>query len=159
MSLSWKESGAIIEHSVCPGRLWESTHPFTVFSTAHWRVWCSGVPAAVDAQYLTGDVAGFLGHQKGARRGNVFRPAHPAHRSPGDVLLDVAEEALRLGVAQHRSVDETRGHGVDRDAAGPVLERERLGESVDRGLSGHIVRHVRLAGMSARRRDIDDPSP
>src|SRR5258708_17516482 len=109
MSLSWKESGAIIEHSVWPWQRSGSTHTFTVSSPDHLGFWRSGVSAAIDAQYLTGDVARFLGHQEGARGGNVFGLAHPAHRGPGDVLLDVAEEALRLGVAEHRGVDETRG--------------------------------------------------
>ena len=42
---------------------------------------------------------------------------------------------------------------------GPVLERQRLGQAVDRGLGRHVWRHVRLPGMRAGRGDVDDPAP
>ncbi len=40
----------------------------------------SGVPSAVDADDLAGDVARLLGHEEGARRGDVLGEPGPAHR-------------------------------------------------------------------------------
>src|ERR1700761_7089460 len=107
------------------------------------------VSATVDAQYLTGDVTGFLRYQEGARGGDVFRLAHTAHRRLGNGLVDVAEESVLLRAAQHRRIDEAGRDGIDRDAAGPILEGQRLGEAVDRGLSRYVVRHVGGPGMRA----------
>src|SRR6476660_6724905 len=88
-----------------------------------------GVPAAVDAQDLSGDVAGFFGDQKCAWGGDVLGPADAAYGCRLDVLLD-DEVAARFRLAQHRRVDETGRHRVDGDAARAVLERERLGGPV-----------------------------
>src|SRR5689334_8069107 len=81
------------------------------------------VSAAVDAQDLSGDVAGFFRDQECARRGDVLGPADAPHGCRFDVLLD-DEVAARLGLAQHRGVDEARRHGVDRDACRTVFQRE-----------------------------------
>jgi hypothetical protein len=76
------------------------------------------------------------------------------------VLLDgSAEQAALFGLAQHRGVDEARGHGVDGDAHRAVLQRQRFGEAVHRGFGGHIGRHERLARLRTRRGDVDDPAP
>src|ERR1700752_3792415 len=111
------------------------------------------VSAAVDAQDLSGDVAGFLGDQKCARSRDVLGLADAAYGCRLDVLLD-EEIAARFRFAQHRGVDEAGRPRIDGDARGPVLQRERLGQAVDRRLGGHVRRHVWLPGVRAGRRDV-----
>src|SRR5215813_2060612 len=113
-----------------------------------FRIDYLGVSAAVDAQDLSGDVTGFLGDQKRARRRDVLGLADAAYGCRLDVLLD-DEIAARLRFAQHRRVDEAGWYRVDGDARRPVLQRQRFGEAVDRRLRGHIWRHVRLSGVRA----------
>ena len=52
-----------------------------------------------------------------------------------DGRLNVAKPAAGLGVAQHRRIDEARRHRVDSDACGSVLQRQRLGQSVQADLA------------------------
>src|ERR1700761_5899052 len=125
MSSSSKDSGAIIEHSVCPWQRSGSTRTFTTFPLC--------VSATIDAEDLAGDVAGFLGYQKRARRRDVLGLAHPAYRCCRNGLFDVAEIPAFLRAAQHRGVDETRWYRVDGDAVRPVLQCQRLGQPVDGG--------------------------
>src|SRR5215475_12017046 len=79
------------------------------------------VSAAVDAQDLSGDVAGFFGDQECACCGDVLGLADAAHRCRLDVLVDYEVAAL-CGLAQHRGVDEAGRHRVDGDARGAVLQ-------------------------------------
>src|SRR5689334_2874732 len=77
----------------------------------------SGVPAAVDAHDLPGEVTGLLGAEEGTGRGDVRGQADPADRGALDVVLDrTAEQVLGLGPAQHRGVDEAGRDRVDGDA-------------------------------------------
>src|ERR1700722_16185437 len=151
MSSSSNDSGAIIEHSVCPWQRSGSTRTFTTYLLC--------VSATVDAEDLAGDVAGFLGYQKGARRRDVLGLAHPAYRRCRNGLFDVAEIPAFLGAAQHRGVDEARWYRIDGDAVRPVLQCQRLGEPVDGRFGRDVVRHESSAGVRAGRGDVDDASP
>src|SRR5690348_9311097 len=120
----------------------------------------SGVPAAVDAEYLAGDVTGFLGDEECACRGDVLRLADATYRGALDVILHrAAEQVPALRTAQHGRVDETRRNRIDGDSGRSVFEGQRLGQAVHRGLRRHIVGHEWLPGVGARRRDVDDAAP
>ena len=85
----------------------------------------------------------------------------PAHRRRSAWCVDARgrDDRLLSAAAQHRGVDEPRRDGVDGDAHGAEFEGQRLGESDDAGLGGHVVRSSRLAALGARRRDVDDAAP
>ena len=54
------------------------------------------VPAAVDVDRLSGDVAGVVGAQEHARGGDVVRRARPPHRGAGHDGVDARQVAPRL---------------------------------------------------------------
>src|SRR3989441_12114388 len=96
-------------------------------------------PAAVHHQNVAVNIVARRGAEKDSRAGQIAGLAPPAD---GDALENLAA-ALRV-VAQRRRI--VRGHiarrdGVDVDALGCPLVRERLGElrhaSFGRGVSGH----------------------
>src|SRR3954452_12578666 len=106
-----------------------------------WPFHCSCVPTSVDPDDLPGDVARLVADEVRAGGRDVLRTSDATHGSPRRGRVDaVTEEALRLGPAQHRGVDEARRDRVDGDALGPELERQRLGEADDSGLRRDVVR-------------------
>ena len=65
-----------------------------------------------------------------------------------------SSDARSIGVSTKPGRD-----GVDGDALGTELERQRLGEADEAGLRRDVVDHVLLTGLRARRRDVDDAAP
>src|SRR5215475_3507621 len=114
---------------------------------------------AVDANHLTGDVARLLRAEESADRGNVFGSSGSPDGYPGGDLLDLPDVAGALCAARHGRVDDARRDGVDRDAVGRELEGERPREADHARLRGDVVCHAHGAGLRARRRDRDHPTP
>src|SRR5215475_5831462 len=98
MSLSSKESGAIIEHSVCPWHRPASTKTFMMFLFSAVVVVPLEVAAGVHPDLHAGDVAGFVRRQPqhGVADVDGLDPRH-LH-----CLLDVED---RLGVGQRRVLE------------------------------------------------------
>ena len=79
----------------------------------------AGALAAVDVQDLAGDERGALQVERPPRRRRSISPIRPTGCRAREELVGL------LGV--HRGLDDARRDGVDADAAGGVLDRQRLG--------------------------------
>ena len=75
------------------------------------------------------------------------------------VLDPFAQQALALGGAQHRGVDESGRDRVDGDPFRAQFEGQGLGEPDHSRLGRHVMGHERLPPVGAGRRDVDDPAP
>jgi hypothetical protein len=75
------------------------------------------------------------------------------------VFNGAAEQLPFFGAAQHRGVNEAGRNAVDGYPVGPVFQRKRFGEPVDRRFRRDVVGHERLARVGARRRNVHDAAP
>jgi hypothetical protein len=104
-------------------------------------VWAVGGPAAVDREDGAADEAGLIRQQVADRVGCLRRPPGPAERVQGTHLV---VRAGRGGAAAGQQLIEPAGgdraerDGVDPDTTGPVVDGERTGEALDRGLSRRV---------------------
>ena len=85
-------------------------------------------------------------------------PARPSG-TIGPTMSTPGKSPSASAVPRHRRVDEARRDRVDGDAAAGELDGERLRQADDAALRCRVVRHVRRAGLRARRRDRDDAAP
>src|SRR5258708_31457596 len=93
--------------------------------------------ASVDNHDTAGHQAcGFRGQEQD-HRGDLLDLSHPAHRCTTDPGIVHPGIVLDEGIKGGRDVGGR--HGVDTDAPGAPLGRERFGEMVHRGLGGVVI--------------------
>src|SRR4051794_19180376 len=113
------------------------------------------VHAAVDGEYVAGDVGGIFAGEEFDRVGDVFGLTDAGERYLGeDFGFDFVREDLG-----HVRFDVAGGDGVDGDAAGAHLLREGLGHGDHAAFGGGIVGLSGGSGLPDHGSDIDDPAP
>src|ERR1700679_2059640 len=127
--------------------LLRSNMMFSVISTEVIELVCSaGALAAVDTQYVAGQVGSALGGRDDDGGRDFLRPADALLRG-GRAQIGFAFFAAGETV-EHAGIDRAGGDGIDADAIGSHLQRYRCGQAFNGVFAGDVDRRSSGAPMT-----------
>src|SRR5436309_871164 len=149
---------AVLRPMPRPAPVTSATRPFTERRGSH-------VPARVDHDLVSGDVARALRDQEADRAGDVDVVHEAAERGlAGEGIVDGLGGAADLAglLADDRvhscAVRHMRADGVDRDLVRAELERQGAGEPAYGPLRRRVCDPVAVAAEAGRTGDVHDPA-